>query len=136
MGAVSRASPPSVVIDEHDEALQDEGSPTWHARDVVIERARRAGAPVLLVSPCPTLTALEHGPLTRPPVERERSGWPIVDVIDRTDEEPWKRSLVTSELIDHLRDPDRTVVVRLQHPGPGAPARLPAVPHADPVRAV
>jgi primosomal protein N' (replication factor Y) (superfamily II helicase) len=34
----------AVVIDEHDEALQDEGSPTWHARDVVVERARRAGA--------------------------------------------------------------------------------------------
>src|SRR5690606_4416932 len=31
----------AVVVDEHDEALQDEGSPTWHARDVVIERCRR-----------------------------------------------------------------------------------------------
>ena len=31
-----------VVLDEHDEALQNEGSPTWHARDVVFERARRA----------------------------------------------------------------------------------------------
>lgn len=99
-----------VVLDEHDEALQDEGSPTWHARDVVVERGRRCDAPVLLVSPCPTLTALEHGPLTRPPAERERRGWPIVDVIDRTDEEPWKRSLVSSRLIDHLRDPSRTVV--------------------------
>jgi primosomal protein N' (replication factor Y) (superfamily II helicase) len=106
-----------VVIDEHDEALQDEGSPTWHARDVVVERGRRAGAPVLLVSPCPTLSALEHGPLMRPPVERERGGWPIVDVIDRTDEEPWKRSLVTSKLIDHLRDRDRTVVVVSNTPG-------------------
>jgi primosomal protein N' (replication factor Y) len=65
---------------------------------------------VLLVSPAPTLTALEWGRLTKPPVERERAGWPIVDVIDRTDEEPWKRSLVTSELIRHLRDPERTVV--------------------------
>ncbi len=99
-----------VVIDEHDEALQEEGSPTWHARDVLVERARRAGASVLLVSPAPTLTALEWGTLTRPPRDRERSGWPIVDVIDRTDEEPWKRSLITSELIRHLRDPERTVV--------------------------
>ena len=99
-----------VVLDEHDEALQEEGSPTWHARDVVIERCRRAGVPALLVSPCPTITALEWGPLTRPPHERERSGWPIVDVIDRSDVEPWKRSLVTSELIRHLRDPERTVV--------------------------
>jgi primosomal protein N' (replication factor Y) len=100
----------AVVIDEHDEALQEEGSPTWHARDVLIERCRRADVPLLLVSPCPTLTALEWGELTRPPRERERRGWPIVDVIDRSDTEPWKRSLLTSELIAHLRDPDRTVV--------------------------
>jgi primosomal protein N' (replication factor Y) len=99
-----------VVIDEHDEALQDEGSPTWHARDVAIERGRRVGAPVLLISPCPTLTALEWGLLTRPPHDRERDGWPIVEVIDRSDEEPWKRSLVTSALIHHLRDHGRTVV--------------------------
>lgn len=99
-----------VVVDEHDEALQEEGSPTWHARDVVIERARRAGASVLIVSPAPTLTAIEWGPLTKPPIDRERAGWPIVDVIDRSDEEPWKRSLVTSELIRHLRDPERIVV--------------------------
>lgn len=100
----------AVVVDEHDEALQDEGSPTWHARDVVIERCRRLGAPVLLVSPCPSLTAIEWGPVVRPPHERERRGWPIVEVIDRTDEEPWKRSLVTSELIRHLRDHERRVV--------------------------
>ena len=100
----------AVVIDEHDEALQEEGSPTWHARDVAIERCRRAGVPLLLVSPCPTVTALEWGPLTRPPHERERRGWPIVDIVDRSDTEPWKRSLLTSELIGHLRDPDRTVV--------------------------
>ncbi len=99
-----------VVIDEHDEALQEEGSPTWHARDVLVERALRADAATLMVSPAPTLTALEWGTLTRPPRDRERAGWPIVDVIDRTDEEPWKRSLVTSELIRHLRDPERTVV--------------------------
>ena len=100
----------AVVLDEHDEALQDEGSPTWHARDVVIERCRRLGVPVLLVSPSPTLAALEWGSLVRPPHERERAGWPIVDVIDRTDEAPWKRSLVTSPLITHLRDPDRRVI--------------------------
>ncbi len=106
-----------VVVDEHDEALQDEGSPTWHARDVLIERARRASVPILLASPCPTLAALEWGPLTRPSHARERDGWPIVDLIDRTDEEPWKRSLVTSQLIRHLRDPDRTVVCVHNTPG-------------------
>ena len=100
----------AVMIDEHDDALQEHGSPTWHARDVLIERCRRLGARLLLVSPCPTITALEWGPVVGPPHDRERSGWPIVDVIDRTDDEPWKRSLITSQLITHLRDAARTVV--------------------------
>jgi primosomal protein N' (replication factor Y) len=73
--------------------------------------------PALLTSPCPTLTALEWGPLTRPSHERERGGWPIVDVIDRSEEEPWKRSLVTPQLIRHLRDPERTVVCVHNTPG-------------------
>ena len=100
----------AVVLDEHDEALQDDASPTWHARDVVVERCRRAGAAWVLVSPVPTLHALELGPLRHPPADRERRGWPIVDVIDRTGEVPWKRSLITSELVTHLRDHDRRVV--------------------------
>ena len=59
----------AVVIDEHDEALQSESSPTWHARDVVIERCRRADVPVVVVSPCPTVSALHWRPVTRPPVD-------------------------------------------------------------------
>ena len=43
-----------VVLDEGDEALQEERVPTWHARDVVLERARRVGAAVTLVAPLPT----------------------------------------------------------------------------------
>src|SRR5690606_21144694 len=34
-----------VVVDEHDEAHQQEQAPTWHAREVAVERARRAGVP-------------------------------------------------------------------------------------------
>lgn len=104
----------AVVIDEHDEALQEERSPTWHARDVVVERCRRAGVPFVLVSPAPTLVAVEHYAGARgvvhPPPARERTGWPAVVVVDRTDEDPWKRSLVTSPLIERLRDPDLTVI--------------------------
>ena len=37
-----------VVVDEHDEGLQEERAPTWHARDVAVERARRAGIPCVL----------------------------------------------------------------------------------------
>ena len=111
----------AVLLDEHDEALQEEGSPTWHARDVLVERCRRAGVPLLAVSPCPTLTVISLlGEPVRPPVDRERAGWPIVDVIDRSDEEPWKRSLVTSELVRHLRDPARVVVCVSNTPGRSA----------------
>ena len=104
----------AIVIDEHDEALQNERAPTWHARDVVVERCRRAGVPFVLVSPVPTLVAVEEyaGELgvVHPQRVRERAGWPRVTVVDRTDEDPWKRSLVTSPLIERLRDPALTVV--------------------------
>ena len=43
-----------VVLDEHDERWQQERAPTWHARDVAVERARRAGVPCVLVSPAPS----------------------------------------------------------------------------------
>ncbi|MCU1504850.1 MAG: priA [Ilumatobacteraceae bacterium] len=101
-----------VVLDEHDESLQEERTPTWHARDVAIERARRAGAACVLVSPSPSVTALEWAGdrFVRPSVAEERASWPLLEVVDRTQEEPWKRSLVTSELIRHLRDPQQRVV--------------------------
>ena len=101
-----------VVLDEHDEALQEERSPTWHARDVAIERARRAGVPCVLVSPCPSATALHWAGtfLRRPSVSDEREGWPILEVVDRTKEEPWKRSLLTSPLIQHLRQGTQRVI--------------------------
>jgi len=108
-----------VVLDEHDEALQEERSPTWHARDVMVERARRAGVPAVLVSPAPTVTALAWGGRRwmHPTFADERAGWPIVDVIDRTDEEPWRRSLLTSPLIAALRDHDKRVVCVHNAPG-------------------
>ena len=104
----------AVVIDEQDEALQEERSPTWHARDVIVERCRRAGVPYVLVSPAPTLVAVEEyagsSGVVHPPAARERAGWPGVVLVDRRDEDPWKKSLVTSPLIERIRNPDLTVV--------------------------
>jgi primosomal protein N' (replication factor Y) len=118
--AWSSCTPASIVVlDEHDEALQSERMPTWHARDVVLERGRREGIPVLLVSPCPTVTALAWSGRrwVRPAASVERDGWPRVEVIDRSDEEPWKRSLVSSQLIGVLRDPALRVVCVHNAPG-------------------
>ena len=79
-----------MVLDEGDEALQEERVPTWHARDVALERARRAGAAVTLVAPLPTpeATAWTDGVVTRPERRVERNGWPAVDVVDQRAEPP------------------------------------------------
>jgi len=72
-----------VVLDEHDEAYQEERTPTWNARDLVVERARRAGIPCVLASASPTLESLGHGRLLAPSRDEERTGWPVVDLVDR-----------------------------------------------------
>jgi primosomal protein N' (replication factor Y) len=102
-----------VVLDEHDEGLQEtDRSPTWHARDVAIERARRAQVPCVLVSPCPSASALHWAAdsFRRSSVADERDGWPILELVDRTREEPWKRSILTSPLIQHLRNRDQRII--------------------------
>jgi primosomal protein N' (replication factor Y) len=78
-----------VVLDEGDEALEEERAPTWHAREVAIERARRCGARVDLVTPAPTVEAREVATeLRRPPRPQERDGWPRLEAVDRREEPP------------------------------------------------
>ncbi len=99
-----------VVLDEHDEAYKEERAPCWHAREVAVERARRAGVPCVLVSPCPSLEALAWVPpgtvLAQPPSE-ERAGWPVLDVVDRRREDQVRAGLYSSRLVELLRDPQR-----------------------------
>ena len=95
-----------VVIDEHDEAYQEERTPTWNARDVVLERARRAGAPCVLVSPCPSLEALATTTLITTSRDEERAGWPIVEVVDRRQEPPGM-GLYSERLVAMARQADR-----------------------------
>ncbi|MDH3302905.1 MAG: hypothetical protein OES24_20590 [Acidimicrobiia bacterium] len=101
-----------VVLDEHDESLQAERVPTWHARDVAIERARRAGARCLLVSPVPSLTARHlAGRLIRAPRSVQRHGWPITEVVDRRRDELGFSNLFSSRLVEVLRGADTAVLV-------------------------
>jgi len=100
-----------VVLDEHDEAHQQEQAPTWHARDVAIERAARAGVPCVLTSPCPTLEALAWGTLLPADRRRERAGWPPVEVVDRRDEDPRTAGLYSDALVRLLRSDQRVLCV-------------------------
>ena len=104
-----------VVLDEHDESLQQEQAPTWHARDVLLERARRLGVPCVLVSPTPSLEALAAGPLLAPSRAAERAGWPVVEVVDRRGAPPGE-GLLSERLARALRG-DRRVLCVLNRKG-------------------
>lgn len=92
-----------VVLDEGDEALKEERAPTWNARELALERARRAGARCTLVSPAPTIDAeAEAGQPRRPPRTTERDGWPRLEVVDLRDQPPG-RGLFSDELTAALR---------------------------------
>jgi len=101
-----------VVVDEHDEAFQNEGSPTWHAREVAVERGRRAGVPVVLVSPTPSLEAIGHAgaPVTIDRA-RERSGWATTRLLDRRDDDIVRSGLYSEQLVRALRSDGRVVCV-------------------------
>jgi len=100
----------AVVLDGHDESYQSEQSPTWHARDVVAERARRVGVPLVVTSPCPDLDTLEGRRLVVPPRPVERNGWPRIEVADRRQDDP-SSGLYGPRLVALVRDGGRVLCV-------------------------
>jgi len=92
--------------------------PTWHARDVLLERARNAGARWTVVSAAPTAEAeavVDFAP-DAPPPDVEISGWPRVVVVDRREQPPGAR-LLTEPLADALRTASGLAVCVLNRRG-------------------
>ena len=93
----------ALVFDAHDAAFVEESAPTYSAVDVVRERAVRAGAPCLVVSPVPTsvLRAEITGPgngvgaLT---TSEERAGWAALQLVDRRGADP-RTGLFSEEFV-------------------------------------
>ena len=77
---------------------------------------RSAGIPCLLVSAVPTVSAT-HWAGDRVAVTPDAARWPQVTVIDRNAQEQWASSLVTSPLIQLLRDHTKRVVCVLNVKG-------------------
>ena len=101
-----------LVIDEHDEGLQEERNPTWHARHIAIERARHAGVPCVLVSPTPSVDAVSLADrILSPSRTDERSGWPITMVADRRDEDPTRSGLFSPQLVDVIHKEGKILCV-------------------------
>lgn len=83
-----------VILDDADEALKEERAPAWHARDVAIERARRAGVPVYIFTPVPTVEDLVLEPDPAVPSRPDaRDGWARLEIADLRDERPGRRVL-------------------------------------------
>lgn len=116
VGARSSAFAPApgirsiVVLDAHDEAHRSEASPTWSAVEVAEERARRLGVPCALVSPCPPVELLHDRRLVAPSRSSERSGWAVLDVVDRRSDDP-REGLWSPRLVDLVRRSERVVCV-------------------------
>ncbi len=108
-----------IVIDEHDDALQEERSPSWHARDIAIQRAEKLGIACVLVSPVPSLRSLHgvSGVVARLDAVTEASHWPQIRVVDRRLDERWSSSMLSSDLIEQLRDHSRRIVCVLNVKG-------------------
>ena len=108
-----------VVIDEHDDSLREERTPTWHARDVAIERARQLNISCILVSALPSVAAkVWAGDRVLKSSEQEASSeWPHIQLIDRTLDDRWSNSLLSSEFIAELRDHSRRIVAVLNIKG-------------------
>jgi primosomal protein N' (replication factor Y) len=110
----------AVVVDAHDEVYHEERAPTWCAWEVVAERARRDGAPLVLVSPCPTLDVLGGGRLVTTSRRSERAGWPALEIVDRRGDDP-RTGLFSERLVDLVRwgaaEPERRIVCVVNRTG-------------------
>ncbi len=103
----------AVVLDMHDPAYREESAPTYSAVDVLRERARRAGAPCLLVSPIPPVEVTAPGHLETVALtpHDERAGWPALEPVDRRGADP-RSGLFSEEFVRLARsvldDPSAT----------------------------
>lgn len=104
-----------VVIDEHDELLQEERSPTWHARDVAWERARRSSIPCIVTSPIPSAKSRLHCH-NRTAVVQSSHPWPAIEIVN-LDDVPVAGSLLSSELLAEAHDDGKTIACLLNTKG-------------------
>lgn len=108
----------AIVVDDADEALQEERSPTWHGRDVLHERALRSGVAFTMCSPALTVEALTAAGVAveRPAPDVESGGWPRVQVVDRREEPPGS-GLLSEALATALHHADGLAVCVLNRRG-------------------
>ncbi|MBR1815801.1 MAG: primosomal protein N' [Lachnospiraceae bacterium] len=93
-----------VIDEEHDAAYKSDQSPKYHAREVALERARLAGASVILGSATPSMESymqakLGHYKLWQLSARPKGAALPDVSIVDMREElHLGNRSIISSEL--------------------------------------
>lgn len=107
-----------VVVDAHDRTWRETRRPHWEAAEVTRERARRAGARWVAISPTPTVGLATHAPVVRTSPAHERRGWARIQVVDLRREDP-RHGLLTPALVALAAEgrPGDPVVVVHNRPG-------------------
>jgi len=115
-----------IVDEEHEGAYKQETSPVYHARDVAIERARRASVPVVLGSATPSIesfyqTQLRRYTLLSMPERVLGRPMPAVHLVDmRAELKAGNRSMLSRLLQDEIvktLEENRRVVLFLNRRG-------------------
>lgn len=104
-----------VVIDEHDEAFQEERSPTWSAPRVALERGRREQVPVIVTSSVPSAWA-RHEFSSRVSAPVTPQSWPPI-AIENLNDLPVARSLLGNHMLASARRAGDTVACILNTTG-------------------
>ena len=100
-----------LMIDEHDSVYENEAAPTWHARDVVIERAKRLGIPVIFTSPIPTPELRARATMQNIEPDEEKAGWGSIKVIDPREDGTSRGGLWPRVTVDAIKDSSRAIVI-------------------------
>lgn len=88
-----------VVLEEGRRAMKDRQTPTLHVRDVVRRRSLIERAPCVFFGPTPSVEVLATGAEI---VSTEGRPWPLVEIVDRSDEPPGSE-LLSDRVIAALR---------------------------------
>jgi len=88
-----------VVLEEARRAMKDRQTPTLHVREIVRSRSRLEGVTAVFFGPTPSVEVLASGAHVS---HVGRRAWPLVEVIDRSDEAPGS-GLLSESVVAALR---------------------------------
>jgi primosomal protein N' (replication factor Y) len=100
-----------LMIDEHDSVYESESAPTWHARDVVIERAKRLEIPTIFTSPIPTPELRAKAAMQNVAPDEEKAGWGNIKVVDPREDGTSRGGLWPRVTVDAIKDSKRAIVI-------------------------